>query len=620
MNKRSLELLSNKPGWLLVILLVLVLTGCGAPAKQSPAMTTPIDTLVATIQEQGLTPGPLSPTRPTGEATEIATPMSPPIIEMTQTAPVTNTAQIIEEPIPLFSGQQLPGDKNDLFAAAGACVVCHQQMVDEAQEDVSIDKAWRSTTHANAARDPYWLATVRSESIQFSSLQAVIEDKCAECHMPLARTSLAAQNKPAVILDQGLDDSANGMHSLAMDGVSCTLCHQIAEKNLGQAESYSGEYVIDLEAPVGHRTIYGPYQVDQAQATIMQSASGYQVVKGDYLVKPEFCATCHILYTPYVDEQGKVAGEFPEQMAYFEWQNSSVSSSLTCQGCHMPVANGAVKTSIVSQIPRSPFGQHTFVGGNTYMLRMLARNGDELQVTADGVHFQATLERTIQQLQNRTASLALQNVRSDGGKLTGEVVVNSQVGHKFPTGFPSRRVWLHLVVKDGQENIVFESGKFNADGSIIGNDNDKDAEQYEPHYTEINSSDQVQIYETILGNTAGRVTTTLLHGSKYLKDNRLLPAGFDIAKARPEIAVQGEAAKDSDFMGGKDVVWLNIDLQNTPSPWTISVELLYQSIGYRWAQNLGSHSADEIGRFLSYYKALPNLPVQVAETQFKVEK
>jgi hypothetical protein len=352
----------------------------------------------------------------------------------------------------------------------------------------------------------------------------------------------------------------------------------------------------------------------------MQGATSYQVVKGDNLVKSEFCAICHTLYTPFVDEQGKVAGEFPEQMAYFEWQNSSVSNSLTCQGCHMPVADGAVKTSIVSQIPRNPFGQHTFVGGNTYMLRMLAGNGEELQVTADGVHFQATLERTIQQLQNRTASLALQSVRSDGGKLTGEVVVNSQVGHKFPTGFPSRRAWLHLVVKDAQEKIVFESGKFNADGSIIGNDNDQNAKQYELHYTEINGSDQVQIYEAILGNTSGKVTTTLLYGSTYLKDNRLLPAGFDIAKARPETAVQGEAAEDSDFMGGKDVVRLNIDLQNTPGPWTISVELLYQSIGFRWAQNLGNHSAGEIGRFLSYYQALPNLPVQVAETQLKVEK
>ena len=60
-----------------------------------------------------------------------------------------------------------------------------------------------------------------------------------------------------------------------------------------------------------------------------------------------------------------------------------------------------------------------------------------------------------------------------------------------------------------------------------GNDNDADPSRYEPHYSEIRSADQVEIYESILGDENGHVTTGLLAGVRYLKDNRLLPDGFD---------------------------------------------------------------------------------------------
>lgn len=40
--------------------------------------------------------------------------------------------------------------------------------------------------------------------------------------------------------------------------------------------------------------------------------------------------------------------------------------------------------------------------------------------------------------------------------------------------YPSRRISLHFTVSGGNENILFESGRTNADGSIIGPDNDAD--------------------------------------------------------------------------------------------------------------------------------------------------
>ena len=102
---------------------------------------------------------------------------------------------------------------------------------------------------------------------------------------------------------------------------------------------------------------------------------------------------------------------------------------------------------------------------------------------------------------------------------------------------------------------MFESGALNADGSIHGNDNDADATKFEPHYTEIRSADQVQIYESILGDPNGAVTTGLLTATRYLKDNRLLPRGFDKRTAEPDIAVHGERGSTMPtFVAGGDRV------------------------------------------------------------------
>ena len=86
---------------------------------------------------------------------------------------------------------------------------------------------------------------------------------------------------------------------------------------------------------------------------------------------------------------------------------------------------------------------------------------------------------------------------------------------------------------------MFESGAVDGTGAIQGNDNDADPRRYEPHYEQITQPDQVQIYEPILGDAANVPTTGLLTATQYLKDNRLLPRGFDKATATAEIGVYG---------------------------------------------------------------------------------
>jgi len=243
-----------------------------------------------------------------------------------------------------------------------------------------------------------------------------------------------------------------------------------------------------------------------------------------------------------------------------------------------------------------------FVGGNAYMVRLLNRYRHELGVMALPSELEATANATVRQLQRDTAELTLSRPTVTAGTVAFDVDIRNLTGHKLPTGYPSRRLWLHVTVKNQRGERVFESGAFSTTGSIAGNDNDSDVQRFEPHYDEISAPDQVQIYESILGDVSGGVTTGLLSATQYLKDNRLLPRGFDKTTAAAEIGVYGEAKADADFVGGGDRVHYRIPA-SASGPLTFEVELRYQTIAYRWAQNLGRYDAPEPKRFLSYYSA-----------------
>jgi hypothetical protein len=216
----------------------------------------------------------------------------------------------------------------------------------------------------------------------------------------------------------------------------------------------------------------------------------------------------------------------------------------------------------------------------------------------------AAAHATIAQLQQDTATVSIVQASRTAGRLDVEVSVRNLTGHKLPTGYPSRRAWLHVTVRDREGQMVFSSGGSTDAGLIRGNDNDADATRFEPHYTEIRTEDQVQIYEPVLTDPDGNVTTGLLRASAYVKDNRLLPRGFDKATAAPDIAVFGAAREDADFTDEGDRVRYIVDTAGRVGPFQIDVDLRYQPIGFRWAQNLKSYDAAETQRFVSWFDAM----------------
>jgi hypothetical protein len=55
-----------------------------------------------------------------------------------------------------------------------------------------------------------------------------------------------------------------------------------------------------------------------------------------------------------------------------------------------------------------------------------------------------------------------------------------------------------------------------------------------------------------------------------------------------------------------------VDLGSAKGPFKVQAELLYQSVGYRWAENLRAYQGVEPARFLEVAGKVPNLPVLVS--------
>jgi hypothetical protein len=458
---------------------------------------------------------------------------------------------------------------------------------------------------ANSSRDPYWQAGVQREVLDHPESREAIEGECSICHMPMARHETRIRGERGNVfahLPVGEKDGETDL--LAADGVSCTTCHQITDENLGERESFVGHFHVDSTRGWGERHLYGPFDVDEGRTTLMRSASRFVPVEGAHIQSSELCATCHTLITHTLGPEGEVLGELPEQVPYHEWLHSAYRTEKSCQTCHMPEVEGEVPIASVWGEPRPEFSRHAFRGGNFLMPGVFNRYRAELGVEAFPQELSASVLRTVEHLQSSTARVTVERAEISGGRLEADVSLSNLAGHKLPTAYPSRRVWLHFSVMDAKDQLVFDSGSFGDDGQIKGNDNDRDPAEYEPHYEEIVSEEQVQIYEPILVDSEGRVTTGLLTGLGYGKDNRLLPRGFDKASADEYVAVHGAALKDDDFTGGGDHLRYLVDLDGATGPFRINVELWYQPIGYRWAENLRAYDEPLTQRFVSYYEAM----------------
>ena len=214
--------------------------------------------------------------------------------------------------------------------------------------------------------------------------------------------------------------------------------------------------------------------------------------------------------------------------------------------------------------PRKPFGQHFFAGANTAMLTLLAGIEPE-----NAPALQRTAQRALESLRSAVSLSA--SATAERGRLVVIVDVRNLTGHKLPTGFPSRRIWLHLQALSDKGATLFESGAWDARSATLTG-----AVERQPHRSVISRPEDVMIYQAATRDAEGRPTTSLLRAAAYAKDNRILPAGFDQSRGAQigPVGVDG----DTGFRPGSHQVRYEIVLPPGVAPGHIRVEAVYQSI------------------------------------------
>ena len=506
-----------------------------------------------------------------------------------------------------ISFKSLPNGYNDLFAGSGECASCHNSQTDPAGSSVALADDWRSTMMANASRDPFWRAKVSSEVAANPIHKAFIEDKCSKCHAPAGNVNLhhlGGEYYSFADLDSD---------PLGLDGVQCTVCHQITSGSLG---NNSANFTIGT-----NKIIYGPYPASFGAP--MSNATGYTPEYSSHIDDSRLCGTCHTLLThPVSPEGGVYENEFVEQSVFQEWKNSVYpEEQKSCQSCHVPRIEGPV---VISSIPpwlsgQAFFCQHHFAGANVFMNQIFQENASALGLTANQVQLERTKQRTLELLTERAISLSVNEVSRTASSLQIELEVINLSGHKLPTGYPSRRVFIEFIATNEMGDTLLHSGEISPDFMLIGED-----PGYEPHHQVISRDNQVQIFEMVMGDISGNPTTELLRAHTQLKDNRLPPKGFRQDHISYDtIRIAGEALDDADFNyqnglegSGSDQILYEIPITGQSGQVTVNARVYYQTVSPRWLESTFEKQTVDTELFKDMYENSAIPPVLMTAASF----
>ncbi|HEX8691976.1 MAG TPA: hypothetical protein VF746_06135 [Longimicrobium sp.] len=493
---------------------------------------------------------------------------------------------------------------------------------------------WRASLMGLAGRDPVFHAQRESEVARFPDLRTFIDTTCYRCHgvMGQRQAKLDGTMFRHDMVYAGPGEPGAKYGALARDGISCMACHQVSAIAPGDTATFTGRFPVD---PPGH--VNGPY--DTVIELPMKNALGITPRGAPQIRTSALCGSCHTVVLPVLDRQGRQIKTDYEQATYPEWLNSVYQdeippfdrdSARTCQSCHMPqdfrgdrlryrvaiiedptypMADHRARDSAITVAVRDTFSRHMLMGVNLFTLAMFQQFPDTLGIRSTDYMYSAGVQPLVNAglsalalAREQAARVRVEGVRRVRDSLEVSVRVENLAGHRLPSGVGFRRAFLELVVTGGQ-GTLWASGRTDRLGVIVrGTSSQPLATEfftrpaaaggvYQPHHETITREDQVQIYEELVADPEGWLTTSFLALDSVVKENRLQPRGW--RRGGPfwhETQPHGESARDADYWnrGGADRLVYRIPLSRVRGAMSVRATLYYQAIPpYYLAQRFG---------------------------------
>jgi hypothetical protein len=615
-------------------------------------------------------------------------------------AATTTIPCMVPESLDLVASKPAKVGGPSLFVTSNQCANCHDATDNTPMPthmlytppgsstplNLSTYGEWRYSLTALAGRDPIFLAQLETESTIHGNVKGkpngpgFVQDTCFSCHgvMGQRQFHLDKGNAPGTLFTRDqLNDPTSPYGALARDGVSCTVCHHMADKDLDDPSTYTGKFHV---GPANE--VYGPYPSGDSNVKVgdnvipqpMINSVGIVPVFGAQVGQSKICASCHTIVLPVYDASGNQVKTDFEQTTYLEWLNSSFASrNQTCQNCHMPdtfkdvkldfqVANIEDSTFPVvpeigppTSLPRDQlvlqdrkfYARHQLLGINPFALEMFDQFRTDLGLYAeDGllppdirsdVSGQTNaVEGAVILAQTATAQVNFESATISDGQLLADVRIQNLAGHNLPSGVSFRRAFLDFQVLDARGNVLWQSGGTNADGVITdtaGNplptEFSNSQQAIQPHFwtgKPITSDKEVQIYEEKVVDPQGQLTTSFLSLYKKVKDNRIQPLGSSSTGPIADILDPVGTGDDPSYQKGCGCSVVRYQLELMPeltNAAKVRATLYYQSIppGYLRERAEDAHGPDT-ARLIKFtnelnvnkYTEISNWKLKIAST------
>ena len=283
-----------------------------------------------------------------------------------------------------------------------------------------------------------------------------------------------------------------------------------------------------------------------------------------------------------------------------------------------PAVDHRVPDQQITLQTRADYHRHTLLGINVFALEIFKQFRTELGLydddpmmrpslnTANGVDTAIEFSSKVM-AKTMTADVKILSVTKSAGRIKVDVQVTNKAGHSFPSGVGFRRAFLNLRIVDKDGQIVWASGNVAPDnnalalkGMIVDGDGrplvteafTAGQERFQQHRwvnNPITREDEVEIYEELVTNPEGFLTTSFVALDRKVKDNRLQPQGWSSTGPQAQetgpvgtcVEKSGAQLCDPDYQNGSgsNVVRYLIPLSRRRSPGTtVHATLYYQAI------------------------------------------